>query len=79
MTRGFRKPLGVLNGLHRLVEYYNDEAEDEISVRDVMVHEVLLHLNWLADAMKQVRSGGSDPKHYANLLGGILRSARAVN
>jgi aminoglycoside phosphotransferase len=75
VTRGIRKPLGVPDGLHRLVEFYNETAESKISANAVVVHEVLLHLNWLAeaaDARAKHRFAGHAPEHYANLLRGIL-------
>ena len=80
VTRGIRKPLGVPNGLHRLVQFYNEVAEHKISPSAVAVHEALLHLNWLAEAAEaRARNdfGGHGPEHYADLLGGILRRARA--
>jgi aminoglycoside phosphotransferase (APT) family kinase protein len=79
VTRGIRKRLGVSGGLHQLVEFYNETAESKVSVNAVVIHEVLLHLNWLAeaaDAKAKNRFGGHGPEHYANLLGGILRRAR---
>jgi aminoglycoside phosphotransferase len=79
VTRGTRKPLGVPGGLHRLVKFYNETAESKISVNAVVVHEILLHLNWLAEAAEakaKNRFGGRGPEHYANLLGAILRRAR---
>ena len=80
VTRGIRKPLGVPDGLHRLVQFYNEVAEHKISPSAVVVHEALLHLNWLAEAAEaRARNdfGGHGPEHYADLLGGILRRARA--
>jgi hypothetical protein len=50
VTRGIRKPLGVPGGLHRLVQFYNEVAEHKISPDAVVVHETLLHLNWVAEA-----------------------------
>jgi len=44
----------------------------------VVVHKVLLHLHWLAEAVEaktKNRFGGHAPEHCANLLGGILRRA----
>ena len=80
VTRGIREPLGVPGGLHRLVEFYNETAERKISANAVVVHEVLLHLKWMAEAAEakaKNRFGGHGPEHYANLLGGILRRVRA--
>jgi aminoglycoside phosphotransferase len=79
VTRGVRNPLGVPGGLHRLVQFYNEVAEHKISPNAVVVHEVLLHLNLLAEAAEARAKndfGGHGPEHYANLLGGILRRAR---
>jgi hypothetical protein len=33
-----------------LVQFYNEAAENKISANAVVVHEVMLHLNWLAEA-----------------------------
>jgi aminoglycoside phosphotransferase (APT) family kinase protein len=79
VTRGVRKPLGVTDGLRRLVELYNEAVEQKIPLRAVMVHELLFHLNWMAEAAEnraKNRFGGHGPEHYAGLLGGILRRAR---
>lgn len=76
VTRGVRKPLGVPGGLQRLVQFYNEPAADKISKNAVVVHEVMLHLNWLAEAAEAKAKndfGGHGPEHYASLLGGILR------
>jgi hypothetical protein len=80
ITRGVRKPLGVPGGLHRLVQFYNEAAENKISANAVVVHEVMLHLNWLAEAAEARAKkdfGGHGPEHYASFLGGILRRAPA--
>jgi hypothetical protein len=57
VTRGIRKPLGVPGGLHRLVQFYNQVAEHKISPNAVVVHEALLHLNWLAEAAEARAKG----------------------
>jgi aminoglycoside phosphotransferase (APT) family kinase protein len=78
VTRGLRKPLGVMDGLRRLVELYNQAVEQKIPFSAVIVHELLLHLNWMAEAAEnraKNRFGGHGPEHYAALLGGILRRA----
>ena len=77
-TRGVRRPLGVANGLQRLVLFYNEAAEQKISPSAVVVHELLLHLNWLAESQTENRSGGHGPEHYANLLGSILKRALSL-
>jgi aminoglycoside phosphotransferase (APT) family kinase protein len=80
VTRGMRKPLGVPAGLHKLVQFYNEVGQQKISANAVMAHEILLHLNWLAEAAKaraMNRFGGHGPEHYAAGLGGLLRRARA--
>jgi aminoglycoside phosphotransferase (APT) family kinase protein len=79
VTRGVRQPLGVADGLRRLVELYNETAEERIPVSAVIVHELWLHLNWMAEAAEnraKNRFGGHGPEHYAALLGGILRRAK---
>ena len=80
VTRGARKPLGIPDGLQRLVQLYNESTEDALSVNAVMIHEVLLHLNWLsevAEAASKNQLAGHGPEHYATMLGGILRRTRA--
>jgi aminoglycoside phosphotransferase (APT) family kinase protein len=80
VTRGARKPMGIPGGVQRLVQFYNEAAEDDISVNAVMVHEMLLHLNWLNKAAKASddnQLGGHGPEHYATMLGAILRRTRS--
>lgn len=77
VTRGVRRPFGVANGLQRLVMFYNEEAEQQIPPSAVIVHELLLHLHWLAESQTENRPGGHGPEHYAELLGAILRRAPA--
>lgn len=77
VTRGVRRPFGVANGLQRLVMFYNEEAEQQIPPSAVIVHELLLHLHWLAESQTANRPGGHGPKHYAEFLGAILRRAPA--
>lgn len=79
VTRGVRRPLGVANGLHRLVFFYNEAAEQQISPSAVVAHELLLHLRWLAESQTENRSGGHGPEHYADLLGSILRRTLALD
>ena len=79
VTRGVRRPLGVANGLQRLVLIYNETAEQQISPSAVVVHELLLHLHWLAESQTENRPGGHGPEHYAGLLGSILRRALALD
>jgi hypothetical protein len=67
-------------GVQRLVQFYNEAAEDDISVNAVMVHEMLLHLNWLNKAAKASYNnqlGGHGPEHYATMLGAILQRTRS--
>ena len=75
VTRGVRiRPLGVANGLHRLVFFYNEAAEQQISPSAVVAHELLLHLRWLAESQTENRSGVHGPEHYADLLGSIFKT-----
>jgi len=76
VTRGAGRPLGVRRGLERLVEVYNELAEQEVPAYAVVVYELLFHLDWLADAVKRrarKRIGGHAPEHYAALIGSMLR------
>ena len=80
VTRGVRRPLGVANGLQRLVFFYNEAAEQKISPSAVVVHELLLHLHWLAESQTEKnRPGGHGPEHYSDLLGSILRRTLALD
>jgi hypothetical protein len=70
--RGIRKPLGVPGDLHLLVQFYNEVAEHKISPNAAVVHEALLHLNWLAEVAEAKAKndfGGHGPEHYANISG----------
>ena len=80
VTAGVRRPLGITDGLQRLVDLYNETAPQKIELEAVIVHELLLHLNWLAEAAQRKRhkdAGGHGPDHYAGLIRGILRRAKA--
>jgi aminoglycoside phosphotransferase (APT) family kinase protein len=79
VTRGVRRPFGLKNGLPRFVSLYNEEAEQKISPSEVVVHELLLHLLWLAESQTENRPGGHGPEHYADLLVSILRRALALD
>lgn len=78
VTRGARQPLGIAHGLQRLVELYNETADQKLTVEAVAVHELLFNLNWLQDAVKcetQGHFGGHAPEHYAAQLGAVFRRA----
>jgi aminoglycoside phosphotransferase (APT) family kinase protein len=80
VTAGVRRPLGITDGLKRLVDLYNETAPQKIEPDAVIVHELLLHLDWLAEAAERKRNkdaGGHGPDHYAGLIRGILRRAKA--
>jgi hypothetical protein len=80
ITVGVRRPLGITDGLQRLVDLYNETTPQKIAPEAVIVHELLLHLNWLAEAAERKRNkdaGGHGPDHYAGLIRGILRRAKA--
>jgi hypothetical protein len=56
----------------RLVLSYNEAAEQKISPPAMVVHELLLHLHWLAESQTEHWPGGHSPEHYANVLAGLL-------
>ena len=62
VTGGVRRPLGVANGLQRLVLFYNEAAEQKIPPSAVVVHELLLHLHWLGESQTENRPGGHGPE-----------------
>jgi aminoglycoside phosphotransferase (APT) family kinase protein len=80
VTAGVRRPLGITDGLQRLVELYNETAPQKIEPEDLIVHELLLHLKWLAEAAERKRrkdAGGHGPDHHAGLIRNILRRTKA--
>jgi len=82
VTRGVRKPLGVASGLRRLVEYYNETGGQKITFGAVIVHELLFHLEWMAEAIENKAKngfGGHGPEHYAGLLRSILSRAQQLS
>jgi aminoglycoside phosphotransferase (APT) family kinase protein len=82
VTRGARKPLGATDGLRWLVEYYNEIGAQKITLNAVIVHELLFHLKWTAEAIENRATncfGGHGPEHYAGLLRSILGRAQQLS
>jgi len=82
VTRGVRKPLGAASGLRRLVEYYNEAGGQKITLSAVIAHELLFHLEWMAEAVEnraKNRFGGHGPEHYAGLLRSIQSRAEQLS
>ncbi|MHA3772185.1 phosphotransferase family protein [Verrucomicrobiota bacterium sgz303538] len=57
VTRGSRKPLKQSGGFQLLLDAYNSAAGELVSAAAVRVHELLLHLNWLAETDQAQKAG----------------------
>lgn len=76
VTRGSRKPLREAGGFQLLLDAYNKQAAEPVSAAAVRVHELLLHLNWLAETDQAQRAGvreGQGPEFYENQLTALAR------
>ena len=80
VTRGARKPLQETGGLPLLLDFYNAAAGTALATNDVRVHELLLHLRWLAESGRDEAKGtlqGHGPLHYAGQVASLLRRSGA--
>ena len=71
-----RKPLQETGGWPRLLDFYNAAAATSLAAHDVRVHELLLHLRWLAESGRDEAAGtlqGHGPLHYARQVASLLR------
>ena len=76
VTRGARKPQNESGGFDRMLAAYNAASETSLPASAVRIHELLLHLQWLAETARQQATGkldGHRPDHYAQMLGSLLR------
>lgn len=76
VTRGARKPLKQSGGFQQLLDAYNELAATPLSATAVHVHELWLHLNWLAESDQAQRAGtreGHGPEFYRDQLTGLAR------
>ena len=81
VTRGRRKLLGCPGGPARLAKAYRDAGGAAINRADVVLHELLLALGWLAGAIRSEQEGaryGHPPEHYRDMLRRLLRRAEAL-
>jgi aminoglycoside phosphotransferase (APT) family kinase protein len=79
VTRGARKPQKESGGFQRLLETYNEASGTELPESAVRIHELLMHLAWLAEASEAEASGkleGHGPEHYAEGIAAMLRRFR---
>jgi len=79
VTRGARKPQQESGGFQRLLETYNTASCTELPESAVRIHELLLHLNWLAESGQAEAAGtleGHGPQQYADGLEAMLRRFR---
>ena len=75
-TRGARQPLKESGGFDRMLAAYNAASETSLTASAVRIHELLLHLHWLAETARQQATGkldGHGPDHYAQMLESFLR------
>ncbi len=76
VTRGARKPLKASGGFQRLLDAYNKEADTPVSANAVRVHELLLHMNWIAESDQARRDGtleGQGPGYFHDQLTALVR------
>jgi thiamine kinase-like enzyme len=76
ITRGNAKLCGLNNGLKRLLAAYHEAGGVRIMQADVVAHELLLVLSWLADSVRSERQGnreGHSPREHRDKLRAILR------
>ncbi len=79
VTRGNRKLCGCGNGLNRLVDAYGLAGGANITTIDVVIHELLMVLLWLGEAIQSERKGrcqGHPPAFYRDKLQTILRRTK---
>lgn len=80
VTRGNAKLCGLRDGVGRLVGAYRDAGGAAITPADVTMHELLLVLNWLDDAVQREQEGnreGHPPEYHRNKVRSILRRANS--
>jgi len=78
VTRGNRKLFGAGGGKTQLVDEYRRAGGAEITPADVTIHELLMVLAWMLDAVERHRKGtsrGHGPQQYAAQLRAMLRRA----
>ncbi|MBN1488539.1 MAG: phosphotransferase [Phycisphaerae bacterium] len=81
VTRGNAKLCGLGGGARRLVAAYREAGGAPITPADVMLHELLLVLEWLGGAARRERRGkqeGYPPQHYRDKIRGILARVESV-
>jgi aminoglycoside phosphotransferase (APT) family kinase protein len=82
VTRGHDKLFGSPNGFQRLVEAYRQAGGVSIQAADVVNHELLMVLRWLAESVRaerdRQRSEGHPPAYWRNQIQAILRRAKSL-
>lgn len=76
VSRGNQKVLGKRNGLTLLLKFYKEAGGQNISLADVMVHELILVLNWIWYSSESRMNGeqrGHGPDYYDRKLKSILQ------
>lgn len=80
-TGGARKPLKECGGLEKLLATYARASGVEVLKSAVQIHEILMHLHWMDEAVKSRAggdAGGHGPEHYADGILAMLRRLNAV-
>jgi aminoglycoside phosphotransferase (APT) family kinase protein len=78
VTRGHAKLFGEADGLRWLIEAYRRAGGVAIEAADVVNHELLLVLRWLAESVwaeRELRREGHPPAYWRNQIRAILRRA----
>lgn len=81
VSRGNRKVLGQENGLKILLQAYYDAGGQEIPLAAVIIHELVLVLNWIWDSAVTRKKGehnGHGPDFYEQKMLSIMKRAEKL-
>ena len=74
VTRGVKNPFKVSGGLDRLIDAYLQCGGQQVTKKDVHIHEILLNLGWYESSLDRTR-GGHAPEYYLEALERLLNRA----
>ena len=74
VTRGVKNPFKVSGGLDRLIDAYLQCGGQQVTKKDVHIHEILLNLGWYEISLDRTR-GGHAPEYYLEALERLLNRA----
>jgi aminoglycoside phosphotransferase (APT) family kinase protein len=81
VSRGDKKVLGKEKGLKLLLKFYKEAGGQDISLSDVIMHELILVLNWIWESSVTIKKGehrGHGPDYYERQMVSILRRAEKI-